>query len=103
MNSWDRTIEMNGNKVSDASPIEYYRDLVTGTLPVAHVSMTVGFSRDYGALKVSATVSLACDQTESRLNKAGELAFLKAEELVQDGWREVEKKIEAEAVQLNSR
>lgn len=55
----------------------------------ARVAITVAEGLDYGSLKVSATVSVACDQDEPSVNKAGELAFYKALELVRDGWREL--------------
>ena len=57
----------------------------------ATVSISVGEGMDYGALKVSATVTLACDQNEATIDKAGELAFYKALELVRDGWSELTK------------
>ncbi len=52
----------------------------------ARVAITVAEGMDYGALKVSATVSVSCDQNEKTIDKAGELAFYKALELVRDGW-----------------
>lgn len=55
----------------------------------ARVSMTVAEGMDYGAMRVSATVTLACDQDEPTINKAGELAFYKALELIRDGWKEL--------------
>lgn len=55
----------------------------------ARVSMTVGEGLDYGAVKVSATVTLSCDQDEPSINAAGEAAFYKALELVRDGWSEL--------------
>ena len=55
----------------------------------ARVAITVSEGMDYGALKVSATVSVSCDQNEPTINKAGEVAFYKALELVRDGWAEL--------------
>lgn len=55
----------------------------------ARVSISVAEGMDYGALKVSATVTVCCDQNEATINKAGELAFHKALELVRDGWSEL--------------
>jgi hypothetical protein len=52
--------------------------------PVARVSMTVGLSEEYGALKASCTVTLECPQAESAINLAGEVAYLKAKELATD-------------------
>lgn len=53
--------------------------------PTARVAMTVGASEEYGAVKVSCTVSLECPQSESAINLAGDVAFQKARELVNDG------------------
>lgn len=52
----------------------------------ARVALNVGESMEFGAMKVSATVSVSCDQDEESINKAGELAFHKALEFVRDGW-----------------
>jgi hypothetical protein len=52
----------------------------------ATVSMSVGRSTEFGVVRVSASVALQCDQTEGSINRAGELAFNKACELVNDGW-----------------
>lgn len=57
----------------------------------ARVAISVSEGMDYGALKVSATVSVSCDQDEKTIDKAGELAFYKALELVRDGWSELTK------------
>lgn len=55
----------------------------------AKVAVGVSEGMDYGAMKVSVTVSLCCDQDETTINKAGELAFYKAVEIMRDGWREL--------------
>ena len=55
----------------------------------ARVDITVAHSADFGAVKVSASVTLYCDQNEATINKAGELAFTKARELMEDSWREL--------------
>ena len=51
----------------------------------AKVSMTVGRSLEYGEVKCSATVSVSCPQGEAFINKAAEISFKKALELVNDG------------------
>lgn len=61
------------------------------TLTPAKVSIGVSQSADFGAIKVSATVTLSCDQNEKTIDKAGELAYHKAYELMMDGWSEMEK------------
>lgn len=58
--------------------------------PAARVSMTVGQATDYGALKVSATVSLECDQNEETINEAAGLCWFKAVELMADGWKDID-------------
>lgn len=52
----------------------------------AKVTYTVSRSLGYGELKCSATVTIECPQTEGYINMAGELAFEKAKELVNDGF-----------------
>lgn len=59
--------------------------LCSGPGPHASVSFTLGRSFGYGDLKVSAHVTLACDQNEETLEEAGKRAFLKAAELLDDG------------------
>lgn len=54
----------------------------------AKVTISLGRSLPYGEVKVSASVTLVCDQNEVTINRAGEIAFLKAQELVEDCWRE---------------
>lgn len=69
---------------------DQFRSLVTDPTGVlARVSLNVGESENYGALKVGATVTLTCDQNEVTINRAGELAFYKALELMKDGYKEM--------------
>jgi hypothetical protein len=72
-------------------------------LQPARVSISVSQSSDFGAVKVSANVSLACDQSETAINKAGELAFYKAHELMTDGWNELCAELQAAAEQETAR
>lgn len=51
---------------------------------VAKVTVSAGTAHDYGAVKVSVTVSVECPQNEGSINLAGEAAFWKAAELVND-------------------
>lgn len=57
----------------------------------AGVTVGVHEGIDYGAMKVTATVYLNCDQNEEAINKASEMAFFKALEVVRDGWSELKK------------
>lgn len=69
----------------------------------ARVSMGVSQSAEFGSIKVSANVSLVCDQTENSINKAGELAYTKAFELMTDGWRELCAELQEAADQATAR
>ncbi len=59
------------------------------TIEPAKVAIGVSESMEYGAYKVSATVSVACDQNELTIDKAGTAAFYKALEFVRDGFSEL--------------
>jgi hypothetical protein len=55
---------------------------------LSKVSMTVNDTYECEGgrwIKVGAMVSLTCDQNETTINKAAELAFFKAQEVVEDG------------------
>lgn len=54
--------------------------------PTARVNVGYSEATEFGANKVSASVTLECDQTEASINKAAELAYYKAREIVDDGW-----------------
>lgn len=80
--------EINGKStvVKDA-PIDPFHGLLTvgSNAPRASVSMTVGRSFNYGEVKVTAHVTLQCDQNKATIDKAAEMAFQKAVEYVNDG------------------
>lgn len=61
-------------------------------VPHARVSFSYTLGVDFGTEKVAATVTLDCDQTEPIIDRAGELAFTKAVELVNDAWSELTRK-----------
>jgi hypothetical protein len=86
MNTWTRVITFpNGERRTDVGDID--GDFFAGVLGngLAKVAMTVGFGLAYGEAKVSATVSLTCNQDEKTINAVGERAFYKAHELAGDG------------------
>jgi hypothetical protein len=56
-----------------------------GERPHARVGFTLGTQHNFGELKVTASVSLECDQNDVAVNTAGMLAFNKALELMNDG------------------
>jgi len=58
------------------------------------VGFTVGMGENYGALKISAHVTLTCDQNEPTLNKAGEMSFRKTLELMKDGWENLTQEVQ---------
>ena len=67
----------------------------------ARVSVGLSQSAEFGAIKVSATVTLTCDQTQKAIDAAGGAAYNKAFELLQDGWHELQSDIaEAQEAQL---
>ena len=51
----------------------------------AQVGISVGTQIDFGRIKVTAHVNYTCDQTEAKVNTAGEMAFNKALEFMNDG------------------
>lgn len=85
---WSTSMSNHGFTHHGSEPFKPLEELVMHNraqgMPIARVSLTVGASEDYGAVKVSATVSLECPQQESCINLAGEVAFKKARELVND-------------------
>jgi hypothetical protein len=88
------TVEANGMiGTAKEQTFEPYASLLTGRGPRATVSMTVGRSLEYGSVKVTANVSLQCDQDEHTINRAGEMAFRKACEFMNDGFSIVEEEI----------
>jgi hypothetical protein len=56
----------------------------------ASVAMMVGRTLGYGAAKVSAHVTLACDQNARALDAAAELACMKALEYMNDAFTHME-------------
>lgn len=57
----------------------------------ARVSFSYTLGVEFGTEKVAATVTLNCNQDEPTINRAGELAFTKAVELVNDAWGELQR------------
>ncbi len=92
-NNWARDMKSSKGERSDAGQIKgddkFDALWKNRNVEPARVSISVSEGMDYGALKVSATVSVSCDQNEQTINKAGELAFYKAVELMRDGWGEL--------------
>lgn len=90
MHSWELVVEKNKKPIATRTGQlveDQFRQLVsdlTGTH--AKVNMAVSEAFEYGSLKVSASVTLTCDQNEGAINRAGELAFTKALELMKDGF-----------------
>ena len=95
MNNAKVTVEANGHVITKNQAIDHFRELLTGRGPRATVSMSVGRSLEYGNVKVTANVSLQCDQDEGTIDRAGELAFRKACEFMNDGFSIVEEEIRA--------
>jgi hypothetical protein len=73
----------NGTR-SRREPLDPIAGLCSPNTPKARVSISVGTQHDYGRIKVAATVSYECDQTQGRVDEAGVLAFTKAVEFMTD-------------------
>lgn len=93
--NWSRDMKSSKGEKADAGQLKgddkFEALWKNRNVEPARVALTVSEGMDYGALKVSATVSVSCDQNETTINKAGEVAFYKALELVRDGWAELTK------------
>lgn len=92
--NYTRTREGSAGRHTEAGQIvgdPYKKLLSKTTTDPAKVAIGLSEGLDFGAMKVSVTVSLACDQNEPTINKAGELAFNKALELLRDSWGEFNK------------
>lgn len=80
----------DAGELSTSNGLPYnFKGLVKNKTPGApRAKVTVGYSEalDYGAIKVSVTVSLECDQTDEMVEEAGRVGYYKARELVDDGW-----------------
>ncbi len=74
-----------GRRVVKQETLDPLASLCTAAGPRARVGFTVGTQYDFGRIKVSAVVTYECDQTASKVNEAGLLAFQKAQEFVADG------------------
>lgn len=94
MNEWSLDVKNKTGVQTTHRPLlgdEYTKLATPGTAQHARVSVSYTSGIDYGAEKVTATVTLNCDQTEPVINRAGELAFVKAVELVTDAWHVLQK------------
>lgn len=88
-NNYNVTIEKEGVLMSASGPIsnDEVENLVTGNDGrIARVNMAVSESREYGSLKVSASVTLDCDQKTSTIERAGSIAMNLAIELMVEGF-----------------
>jgi hypothetical protein len=65
---------------------EYARLATPGGIH-ATVGFNVGTQHDYGKAKIMAIVTLVCDQNTATLDRAAELALLKAVEYANEGMR----------------
>jgi len=62
----------------------------------AEVSASMGYGFNYGKGKCSVTVTLSCDQHESIIDLAGDMALHKADELAQEGMKLAEAYLRAQ-------
>ena len=89
--NWQRVIEKYGWKSEEVGSDPFHplamlagQARATGA-GIARVSMSVSTSTDYSQVKVSCTVSIDCPQNDTSISMAGEIAFLKALELTNEG------------------
>lgn len=95
-NSWKLTVEKDGAIVrEEAGNMELLPELFRKN-GAATVGLTYGNSLDFGKEKVSAFVTLTCDQDEQSIDMAGQLAFKKAMQLTEMGWDLIIRRAEAE-------
>lgn len=91
--NWKRVIEKYGWKVETVGYdpfhplcIQAQQAKVDGQ-PTAKVNMNVGTTFDFGRVKVGASVTIDCAQNDATISMAGECAFMKSLELLNDGAR----------------
>jgi hypothetical protein len=75
-----------GKRTLKETTLDTFERLCTPGQTHASVAFTIGKSVGFGELKVSAHVTLTCDQNEATLNEAGLHAFNKALEFLNDGF-----------------
>jgi hypothetical protein len=80
------TKEIIETKTLKAEAIDPVRSIFTpGDGPHCALAMTVGTQRNFGEFSIKAAVQLECDQTTDMMDKAAELAFIKALEYINGG------------------
>lgn len=88
---WERIIEKYGWKVTDVGEDPFHPLAVQAQQArangqsVARVNLNVGTSHDYGNVKVGASVAIDCLQSDATISMAGECAFMKGLELINEG------------------
>lgn len=89
--NWTRIIEKYGWKETEVGSDPFHplavqaRQAHANGQPVARVNMNVGTSHDFGNVKVGASVTIDCLQNDATISMAGECAFMKSLELVNEG------------------
>jgi hypothetical protein len=66
---------------------DQFARLATPGATHSNVGFQVGTQHNFGEFKILAVVSLACDQNEATLDRAAELALLKAMEYAREGFK----------------
>jgi hypothetical protein len=93
--TWERTTtvgkEPNAVNTADVGLLDF-PDIIGDAR--AGVSVQMGFGFSFGAGKSSVTVHLTCNQDERTIDRAGELAMNKAQELVVEGMRRVDEELQ---------
>jgi hypothetical protein len=74
-------------KVQIVEPVkgDTFSKLCSGRGPLAHIGVSAGMTIGYGDLKIKTNLRLSCDQTDERINEAGQLCITKTNEYVRWG------------------
>lgn len=88
---WLVTLEMEGfeplTRTGEIQMSDKFKEIIGDGK--AKVEILTGTQQGFGALKCHAVVTVTCGQAEATIDKAGEFAFFKAKELMEDGMSEL--------------
>lgn len=88
-NGWEVVVERyNAVVTKNGGAMDPFKELVKRD-GASSVTISVSRALPYGELKVSASVSVSCDQDQPTIEQAGEVAFLQAVKLVQAHFTEL--------------
>ena len=91
LGQFQRTVEVGNEEQSDCGTLDF-PDLCAGD-DNAHVAANIGYALNFSRGKSSVTVSLRCDQKSDVIDRAGDMALSKADELAVEGLRMAQARI----------